>query len=543
MVSLPIPVLAIRSSLWFQLLAAAALGAAAALALAPLYLWPLMVFGYAGLLLLVQGSASTRRAFGHGWAFGTGYFLVGLHWVGHAFMVDAERFAWLMPFALLALAAGLALFPALAAALTRALAASAIGRWLAFTLFWGLTEWLRGSLLTGFPWLLSGHVWAASDFSLQAAAYLGASGLGLLAVLAAAAPALMLTVDPAARRRGIAVNAAALVLVALALLSSQARLPAADVDHHPTVRLRLVQAGIPQADKWRPELRDRHLALYLNLSLGPNAEGKPPDFSHLIWPETATPFFLANDGQRRGIIARALPGGSRLITGSPRRGKALAGSANSGNSARQTRVKLYNSVLTLAGDGVAGAIYDKHHLVPFGEYLPLRGVLTRLGVDKLAHGAVDFSPGPGPRVVRLGELPPFRPLICYEIIFPREIFGENTAGAPEWLLNLTNDAWFGDSFGPHQHLAIARIRAVELGLPVVRAANTGISAVIDPFGRIGGQLPLAAAGVIDSRLPSALPETLYRRFGDAVFVLLCSLLTGLIFLAEIRRILPRRPLP
>lgn len=532
MISLSIPGPGIRSSLWVQLLAAILFGAAAALALAPLYLWPLMVLGYAGLLSLLQRSSSTRRAFVHGWAFGTGYFLVGLHWVGHAFMVDADRFAWLMPFAVIALATGLGLFPALAAALTRRLSAPGIRRLLAFTLFWGLTEWLRGSLLTGFPWLLSGHVWAASESSLQAAAYFGVSGLGLLAVLAAAAPALLLSTDLVARGRGIAVNGAALGLVGLVLLASLARLSAAAVDYHPDVRLRLVQAGIPQADKWRPELRDQHLALYLNLSLGPDSAGQPPDFSHLIWPETATPFFLANDRRRRGIIARALPPDSLLITGSPRRG-----------SSGPDIARLHNSVMTLAPSGAAAAIYDKYHLVPFGEYLPLRGVLTRLGVDKLAHGAVDFSPGPGPRVVGLRNLPSFRPLICYEIIFPREIRGKNIHANPQWLLNLTNDAWFGDSFGPRQHLAIARVRAVELGLPVVRVANTGISAVIDPFGRVSARLPLNTAGVIDSRLPIALPQTLYGRFGDGVFILLCSLLAGLIFLAEIRRILPRHPTP
>jgi apolipoprotein N-acyltransferase len=189
----------------------------------------------------------------------------------------------------------------------------------------------------------------------------------------------------------------------------------------------------------------------------------------------------------------------------------------------------------LDGDGLIQAIYDKQHLVPFGEYLPLRDILARLGLDKLAHGAVDFIPGTGPRVVALPNLPPFRPLICYEIIFPREvgISGDNTN--PEWLLNLTNDAWFGANFGPQQHLAIARVRAVEQGLPVVRVANTGISAVIDPYGRIISQLPLAAAGVIDSNLPFALPKTLYARVGDGIFALLCLLLIGFLIQTHRRR--------
>jgi apolipoprotein N-acyltransferase len=510
-------------------LAAVLFGAAAALALAPWYLWPLMVFGFSGLLWLLQGPPDTGRGadrrtgrdtgrnFAYGWAFGTGYFLVGLHWVGHAFLVDAARFAWMMPFALLALSAGLGLFPAVATALAGRFSHPGLGRLLALTLFWGLTEWLRGSMLTGFPWLLSGHVWAGSDIGLQAAAYLGVSGLGLLAVLAAAAPALLLSRSPRVRKRGLLVNAAILALVGLTMGLALLRWQDAEIDHHPGVRLRLVQAGIAQADKWRPELRDRHLALYLSLSLGLDKAGQPAEFSHLIWPETATPFFLERDHPRRRAIAQALPHGSLLITGSPRRA-----------DRPDRRRELYNSVLTLAPDGATNVVYNKFHLVPFGEYLPFRKVLARLGLDKLAHGAVDFSPGAGPRLVRLPNLPPFRPLICYEIIFPREISVSTSDDNAEWLLNLTNDAWFGDNFGPHQHLAIARIRAVEMGLPVVRAANTGISAVIDPFGRITSQLPMAAVGIIDSNLPMALPETLYRRFGDGIFALLCLFLAGLI---------------
>ena len=286
------------------------------------------------------------------------------------------------------------------------------------------------------------------------------------------------------------------------------------------MRLRLVQAGITQADKWRPELRDQHLDLYLRLSSALTETGQPPNFSHLIWPETATPFFLADDHSRRKKIAQALPGQGVLITGSPRRG----------GSSRDD-IRLYNGILSLDAKNRIAVIYDKAHLVPFGEYLPWRKTLSRIGVDKLAHGAVDFSPGVGPRSVSLPALPPFRPLICYEIIFPGEILGEipssSHEGDPKWLLNLTNDAWFGTGFGPQQHLDIARIRAVELGLPIVRAANTGISAIIDPYGRIIEQLPLGAAGFLDSKLPMALPKTLYAQFGDSIFAILCMLLVAL----------------
>jgi apolipoprotein N-acyltransferase len=368
-------------------------------------------------------------------------------------------------------------------------------------------------LLTGFPWLLSGHVWAASDSSLQAAAYMGASGLGLLAVLAATAPALFFSDGRISKKAAVITNIATFAVLGLVLSLSHMRLQAAVVSNHPDVRLRLVQAGIPQSDKWRPELRDRHLALYLKLSLGPDANGQPAAFSHLIWPETATPFFLQSDQHRRSLIVRSLPPGTMLITGTPRRGVFGTGA-----------VTLHNSIVAVAADGTVREVYDKAHLVPFGEYLPLRAGLSRLGLDKLAHGAVDFSPGPGAVVATLPNLPPFRPLICYEIIFPREITAADTKPEPEWLLNMTNDAWFGNSFGPRQHLDIARIRAVEQGLAVVRAANTGISAIIDPFGRITKQLPLAASGVIDSALPMALAKTPFKRFGDGIFALFCLLL-------------------
>ncbi|MFP6697475.1 MAG: apolipoprotein N-acyltransferase [Alphaproteobacteria bacterium] len=500
-------------TVWLRLLAAAMCGVAAALALAPLYLWPLMLLGYGGLFWFLNQSGHWRQAFTLGWAFGVGYFLVGLHWVGHAFMVDADRFAWMMPIALIALAGGLGLFPGLVLALTRGLSRPGPSRLFAFALFWGLGEWLRGTLLTGFPWLMSGHVWAAGDGSLQAAAYLGTSVLGPLAVMAAAAPALFVTAPRKSRRAALLTNGLVFAVLGLVLVISQLRLQEAAVALHPEVRLRLVQAGIAQADKWRTNLRDQHLDLYLKLSLEPGANGRPAAYSHLIWPETATPFFLADDPARRGFIARSLPLGTMLITGTPRRGRSAAGA-----------VTLHNSIMALAADGAVARIYDKAHLVPFGEYLPLRSALARLGLDKLAHGAVDFSPGFGPIVAKLPDLPPFRPLICYEIIFSREIAAPDYEAKPEWLLNVTNDAWFGDSFGPRQHLDIARMRAVEQGLPVVRVANTGISAIIGPFGRISAHLPLGAAGVIDSGLPKALPETLYRRFGDGIFAIFCLLL-------------------
>ena len=354
---------------------------------------------------------------------------------------------------------------------------------------------------------MSGHVWAASTGSLQAAAFLGASGLGLLAVFGSAAPALLFTVPPESRRRAVLVIVMGIVLISLVLSLSFERVPEGESDTYTDIRLRIVQAGIPQKNKWRPELRDRHLATYLRLSNNPNKQGGHPKFNYLIWPETATPFYLARDLARQDLIFRNLPKGTVLISGTPRDSSDIKG-----------QVQLHNAIVSLSPLTGVNTLYDKVHLVPFGEYLPLRPVLEFLGLDKIAHGSIDFTPAKTiARVVKLPNLPAFRPLICYEIIFPREILSEQSKIKPRWLLNLTNDAWFGDSYGPQQHLDIARIRAAELGLPVVRAANTGISAVIDPHGRILRQLPISSSGVIDSNLPMELPMTPYRRFGDYIF--------------------------
>ena len=493
----------------FRLLVALGLGALAALALAPLYYLPALIVGFSGLAWLLGTAPSTGWAFALGWAFGVGNFLIGLHWIGHAFLVDAVRFAWLMPFAVALLASGLALFCGLATAAAHRLGSSSgLGRVLALVLCWTAAEWLRGNILTGLPWLLLGHVWAVNETGLQAAALLGGHALGVVTMLAATLPVLLLSQDRPDRRRAAWLLAAVMLLIAGLAGYGHWRLPTAAAPEHDGIRLRLVQAGIPQAEKWLPEMRDRNLARYLRL--GRSAEGRAP--SHLVWPETATSFFLAGDDRRRDIIARTLAPGQLLIPGSPRR---------TGRS--DEPIRLFNSLFTLGRDGVAVARYDKYHLVPFGEYLPLRGLLSVVGLDKLAPGAVDYSAGVGPRLIDLPGLPPFRPLICYEIIFPGEVLA---AGRPGWLLNLTNDAWFGDSFGPYQHLDIARLRAVELGLPLVRAANTGVSAIVDPYGRITAQLPLGAAGVIDGGLPLALAPTVQSRLRGAEFGALLLLLAA-----------------
>ena len=277
----------------------------------------------------------------------------------------------------------------------------------------------------------------------------------------------------------------------------------------PGVHLRLVQPNIPQALKWRRELRRSHVQKQLKLSLAPALAGsgstplKPP--THIIWAETSVPYILANTPGLSQVLAAAVPPGGLMIFGAPRASPA-------GVTPRQ----LWNSLQAIDDKGRVKGTYDKHHLVPFGEYVPFRDILP---IEKLTAGRQDFSPGPGIRTLAFDGLPPVSPLICYEVIFSGNVV--DAENRPQWLLNLTNDAWFGQSFGPYQHFAAARLRAVEEGLPLVRVANTGISGVIDGYGRTIRRLGLGQEGVIDSPLPAALDDrTMYSRFGGWILALM-----------------------
>lgn len=490
---------------WLQLVLAIVAGACAGLALAPWHWVPLYLVGFSLQFVLVWRQSGPVTAAAAGWCFGFGYFFVGVHWVGHAFLVDVEKFGWMMPFAVAFLSALLALFPAAACA-----AAHAVGRTpgafaVAFVGVWPLSEWLRGTVLSGFPWHHYGYVWGAADESMQAAALLGPHMLALIAIAAAVGPGLVLVSGRGQRLWPLLWVAGSLLLVAGLTLYGWVRLATPVVEQDTQVRLRIVQPAIAQAEKWLPELRDSHLQVLLSLSSEPHVR-KP---THVIWPETATPFFLPQHPARAARIARSLPPGSVLLTGTPR------------GTGQGKNLRVYNSLVAVDRLARTTVLYDKRHLVPFGEYLPLRGLLSWVGLDKLAVSPVDFSSGELPPVAAVANAPPVRPLICYEVIFPSEVA---SGPRPGWLLNVTNDAWFGDSAGPRQHLAIARMRAVEQGLPLVRAANTGISALIDPYGRLRATLDIGARGVIDHDLPVALTPPLYAVTGNVPFFVVLTLL-------------------
>ena len=488
------------------------LGVLAALALPPVYALPFLIPAFSGLLWSVEECPTPAKAFAAGWWFGFGHSAAGLSWIGFAFLVDAPRFAWMSPFAVLGMAAGMALFPAGAAALSRyvfgKIRLSGVGRVIIFSAFWVSLEWFRGWVLTGFPWNLLGTVWTWSDAMIQLAALTGVYGLSLLTVFVAAMPALLAGPGPDAEKNRPGPRP--LVLASLALLGvvwagGQWRLAMATEDVVPGVRLRLVQPNIPQALKWRPELRQGHVLKQLAMSRKPPPPDGPP--THIIWAETAVPFVLQeNPGLIKALGAAAPPDGL-IIVGSPR-------STPGGEKPR----RIWNSIYAIDSKGQIKGTYDKHHLVPFGEYVPFRGILP---IEKLTQGRLDFSPGPGIRTFNWQGLPPVSPLICYEVIFPGRV--TDAGNRAEWLLNLTNDAWFGNSSGPYQHFAASRLRAVEEGLPLVRVANTGISGVIDGYGRVIRRLGLGREGIIDSPLPAKIS-------GNTPFSLLGDWITGVILI-------------
>ncbi|MCX7287286.1 MAG: apolipoprotein N-acyltransferase [Rhodobacterales bacterium] len=475
-----------------RLALAFALGCLAAFGQAPWGLWPLTILAMAGVIWLVVRADGARAAFWIGLAAGTGQFAVALSWIIEPFLIDAARDGWMAPFALVLLSGGLGLFWGGAAALSVLVPQRALGFVVAFLAL----EWLRGVIFSGFPWAMVGHVWIGTPVD-QLAAFAGPSGLSLVLLLAAAMPVLW-------HWRGGA--ASGLLLVAafgFGVWRLDQPLPETG-----TATLRLVQPNAEQSLKWDQALADEFLNRLLRLT----AEGTPADLT--IWPETAVPFMLEYAPSVAGMVTTASQGRPVAV-----------------GIQREEAGRFYNSIRVLEGDGVERARYDKHHLVPFGEYVPLGDLAYDwFGITAFAAQAgASYSAGPGPQVLDLGPLGRVLPLICYEAVFPRLL-----NAAPEradWLLQVTNDAWFGVRTGPFQHFDQARLRAVEQGLPLIRVANTGVTAVIDARGRVIASLPFGTMGALDTHVPGALPPTPYARWGDGPFLLL---LAGLFVLALLR---------
>ncbi|HSI41584.1 MAG TPA: apolipoprotein N-acyltransferase [Xanthobacteraceae bacterium] len=495
-----------RSHGWPRRGIASAAGALAALAMPPFGLWPVLALSLPVLVWLIDGAsrhgrrAGLRAAFFIGWWFGAFYFLAGLWWIGAAFLVQADDFAWLLPVAVLGLPAGLGLFTGLGCLLARLLWSGGPRRILALAAGLSASEWLRGHVLSGFPWNSFGYGLAADLRFAQAASWLGLWGLGLVTIAALASPATL----AGARPRWRAPLLAGLTLAALWGAGAW-RLATTTVGEVPGVRLRLMQPDLPQDQKFRFDARRAVVDRYIATSLSEGGLGR---VTHLIWPESAFPFFLEREPEALARIAAILPPQTVLVTGAARLGAAPPGS---------TRPNVYNSLRVIAG-GALIADADKVHLVPFGEYLPFQSALESVGLEQLTRLRGGFSAGPARTMLAVPGLPPVAPLICYEAIFPGAVLPQGPR--PGLLLNVSNDAWFGMTPGPYQHFAQARLRAVEEGLPLVRGTNNGISALVDPLGRIVGMLPMGARGVLDGPLPTALMPTVYARYGDSIFILL-----------------------
>lgn len=525
---------AVRIAAWcaalrpgWRLALALAAGAILALAQPPLSVWPLALPCLTLLVWLMDAARGWRQRVLVLGPFLLGYFVAGLYWVGIAFFVDAERFAWLLPLPVLGLPLLLTVIMLLPAMPLLRRWPAGMPRILLLALVLAAGDFLRGFILTGFPWNLFGYVWLGADPVLQATGWIGIHGLGLLTLVAAMMPA-CLADGPAQRPpggRGAWIGGS-LGLLALAAILGQGRLWLAPDLTMTDLSLRIVQPAVPQAEKWHPGTREEHFFRTIRMSR------ESVDKRVVIWAETAVPYFLANDAARRAQITLAVPDGGWLLTGAPRFERPQDDAAG-----REPRV--WNSMHLVAGDGEIQHTYDKRHLVPFGEYLPMRGLLSALGLSNLAQGGTDFSSGTGPQVIDGDGLPPFRALICYEGIFPAAIDGGGPR--PDWILNMTNDAWFGRSSGPFQHFGMTRVRAIEQGLPLVRAANNGISAIIDPYGRVLERLGLDEVGVLDGYLPAPLPVAPpYARLGDWLSLAPLLLLLAALWVATRRRLRPDR---
>ncbi len=484
------------------LIACALAGLAVALALPPWHVLPGLL-GFAVLVVAIARAERPGRAFARGLAFGLPLNLLALYWVAIAFSAEADSVGMLALPATFLLALACGLFPA-ACALVLHLAGirRPFAVCLGLAALWGLSEWVRDALI-GFPWNPMAVAWSMSEPSLQVVALTGTPALSMATVAAAGALALLvLDARPAARAAGAVVP---LALTAAIFAFGAWRL-ATPLPPPTGLELRIVQADIPQTNKWDPErLRENFLG-HVELS----EEPAPVQPKIIIWPESAVPFQLERDEVARTYLGRiAAKAGGYVVVGS-----------NHFARGDQDQLIANNSIYVIDPSGTIQGRYDKVDLVPFGEFLPMRGLLGALGLQAVAARG-DFRPGPGRTTMELAGIPAFSPLICYEVAFPSG--ATDDSGRARWLLNVTNDAWFGDSAGPWQHLALARMRSVEEGLPLVRAANTGISVVTDAYGRVLAELGINERGVIDGKLPAALPA---RPVGASMGVMFGWILFG-----------------
>lgn len=488
---------------------------------APYYYFVAGFFAVPCLLLILDFADTNLKKFGYGFLFAFCHHVTGLYWVANSLMVEADKFAWLIPFAVSLIPAYLAIYIGIICYLTGLLNYRGFPKMLFFASAWVFAEIIRTYAFTGFPWNLAGYTFMNSIQLAQAASFVGVYGLSLLAILLFSAPYLVLKsiADFKLENRHYKLSFSIIYLLPIlcitALLSifGDNKIKNFDSKFEDT-NIRIVQPNIPQKEKFDRYRIGEHIYKHYTLTVEEsNIGGFVPDI--FIWPEASFLFDLKKADKFRDEISHLIPYSSHLILGSVR---------YEGEN-RTDSFKAFNSVEIIDSDGnlLDDKAYNKHHLVPFGEYIPLRKYFPY--IEKITHGHGDFNTGLGPQTIQINkDIPPFSPSICYEIIFP-DIAIEKQAfdKRAKWIINVTNDGWFGDSSGPYQHLDIARMRAIEQGVPVIRAANTGISALIDANGKIVKKRALNETGIIDSKLPKALPKpTYYSIHGDKIILMVCA---------------------
>lgn len=498
---------------WRRAALSFAAGVCGALSMAPFYVLPLLAAAFTGLILLLDGAADSARprlrAFASGWWFGFGYFLVGIYWMAYSFFVQADQFAWMAPIAVTIMPAGLALFSGVAALVSVTTWRPGWRRVILFAAVFSIFEYLRGHILTGLPWNLSGQALAGSAPGAQTAAWYGVYGLSFVAIIIAGSAAAGLSRGVAPRRAACWLGAP-IVGVTMLFAIGFARLSFAPaMPELPDAYLRIVQPNVHQRDKINPAKWGDNFYANLELSREAARDGAP---LLVVWPENAAPLLDEAD-TALDILTSELPPSASLIAGAVRRAEDVDKGA----------YRFYNALGLFevdAGKRRAVAHYDKHHLVPFGEYLPFYAILKAVGLAQLTpYGDAGFTAGEGPVVLTAGGIK-FSPLICYEAIFPGAVYPKGQR--PQLIITVTNDAWFGDTSGPRQHLDQARLRTIETGLPMARSANTGVSALISAHGRILSRISLYEAGKIDAALPPAIAPPLYDRFGDSLYFLMIA---------------------
>ena len=492
-------------------------GSVCALAFAPFNFFPILFIALPILYFLLEENNSKKIIFLRGFCFGYGYFLFGIYWIAISLLVDAQKFAWLIPFALTAIPGFLALYFGLMAIFYRLIIEKFLFKFhyqkiLIFAIFWVVFEALRSTLFSGFAWNLLGYTWLFSIQSSQSASLFGVYFLSFLAVITALLPVILFD------KNNIKTNKNFLAIFTIILITNfifgffvikNSKKVSQNI-FNSTSKIRLVQANIKQDIKWQENERYNNFLKHIELSRSMPLE----NVKAVIWAETSIPYIIENDSRLMPLLKLAIPKDGELITG----GLRVERKKNNEIS------KVFNSVFMINSQGI-GATYDKHHLVPFGEYVPLQRFFSFLFIDeiidKITGGGTGFSAGNGAQTIQANHFS-FNPLICYEVIFSREVIAKNQH--PDLFINITNDAWFGNSSGPYQHLAIAQMRAIEYSTPLIRVAGTGISASIDANGNIVEKLDLNQEAVVDIELLRKGNLSFYQQYGNMPLILIFILI-------------------